>query len=149
MEGGATEARRPVKWYLSLFFIVVLGIVSVVYSRYERQHPVAAAQPAVGTKAYSALAFDVCGVTAADLPANPNQATADPGHQHAGRRRHLHRAHQGGRCRDQRHLGPLRLALPETRAHVFDAALAGQACADQRPDVPDRLRPTTARSGTW
>jgi hypothetical protein len=76
--GRSYRGQRPVKWYLSLFFIVVLGIVSVVYSRYERQHPVAAAQPAVGTKSYSALAFDVCGTTAADLPANPNQASAAP-----------------------------------------------------------------------
>lgn len=78
--GGRTyRGQRPVKWYLSLFLIVVLGIVSVAYSRYERTHTTAAVQPAVGTKWYAAVAFDVCGTIEANLPANPNQASASPG----------------------------------------------------------------------
>ncbi len=77
--GRSYRGQRPVKWYLSLFLIVVLGLVSVAYSRYEDQHPSAAAQPAVGTKWYSAVAFDVCGSIQANLPTNPNEAKAAPG----------------------------------------------------------------------
>ncbi len=77
--GRSYRGQRPVKWYLSLFLIVVLGLVAVAYSRYEDQHPSTTAQPAVGTKWYSALAIDVCGTMAANLATNPNEASAAPG----------------------------------------------------------------------
>src|SRR5487761_1510477 len=78
--GGRTyRGQMPVRWYASLFLIVILGIALIVYSRYERQHPTAAAAPAIGTHWYAALAFDVCGTAEPNLPTNPNEATAAPG----------------------------------------------------------------------
>ncbi len=69
----------PVKWYGSLFLIVLVGIVSVVYSRYERGEPVAGTPPTIGnTHWYAAFAVDVCGTVQPDLPTNPN-STANPG----------------------------------------------------------------------
>ena len=37
--GRSYRGQMPVKWYGSLFLIVLLGIVFVVYSRYERPEP--------------------------------------------------------------------------------------------------------------
>lgn len=78
--GGRTyRGRRPMRWYTSLVLIVVVGVALIVYSRYERQHPSAGTQPAIGTTWYASLAFDICGVLEPNLPANPNLATAAPG----------------------------------------------------------------------
>ena len=78
--GGRTyRGQMPVRWYGSLFLIVILGVALIVYSRYERLHPAAATQPAVGTHWYAALAFDLCGAAEQELAANSNQATAAPG----------------------------------------------------------------------
>lgn len=83
--GGRTyRGQMPVRWYGSLVMIALLGVVLVVYSRYERQHPAAATQPAVGTHWFAALAFDVCGTVQPNLPANPNEGTAAPGLLTAG-----------------------------------------------------------------
>ena len=83
--GGRTyRGQMPVRWYGSLFLIALLGVTLVIYSRYERQHPPAAVQPAVGTHWFAALAVDICGKTEANLPANPNEATAAPGIHTAG-----------------------------------------------------------------
>ncbi len=69
----------PLKWYGSLFLIVLLGVVSIVYSRYERQHPAAGTPPVVNsTHWYAALALDICGQIQPALPTNPN-TTANPG----------------------------------------------------------------------
>jgi len=64
------------KWYTSLVMICILGVALIVYSRYERQHPAAAVQPAVGVHWYQALGFYVCGTLQPNLPANPNASTA-------------------------------------------------------------------------
>ena len=78
--GGRTyRGQMPVRWYGSLFLIVLLGVALIVYSRYERQHPAASAQPAIGTHWYAALAFDHCGAPEQLLAANSHQATAAPG----------------------------------------------------------------------
>jgi len=76
--GRSYRGQTPVKWYGSLFLIVLLGVVFIVYSRYERQHPVAGTAPTTGTHWYAALAIDVCGETQANLPTNPN-STKNPG----------------------------------------------------------------------
>jgi hypothetical protein len=76
--GRSYRGQMPVKWYGSLVLIVVIGIVSIVYSRYERQHPVAGTPPAIGTKWYASLAVDVCGTVQPNLPSNPN-STSNPG----------------------------------------------------------------------
>jgi len=76
--GGRTyRGQMPVKWYSSLVLICLLGVALIVYSRYERQHPAPAAQPAIGVHWYQALSFDVCGTLRPNLPANPN-ASANP-----------------------------------------------------------------------
>lgn len=78
--GGRTyRGRRPVRWYTSLVLIVIVGVALIVYSRYERQHPSAGTQPAIGTTWYASLAFDICGVVEPNLGANPNEASAAPG----------------------------------------------------------------------
>jgi hypothetical protein len=68
----------PTKWYGTLFLIVLLGIVFVVYSRYEDQNPVAATPPAIGTHWYDSLAIDVCGDVQPELATNPN-SVSNPG----------------------------------------------------------------------
>lgn len=78
--GGRTyRGQRPYRWYTSLVLIVLLGVALIVYSRYEKQHPSAGTQPAVGTHWYVALAFDVCGSVQSNLPSNPNLASKAPG----------------------------------------------------------------------
>jgi predicted pyridoxine 5'-phosphate oxidase superfamily flavin-nucleotide-binding protein len=66
----------PVKWYSSLVLICLLGVALVVYSRYERQHPAPAVQPAIGAHWFQALGFDVCGTVQPNLPGNPNASVA-------------------------------------------------------------------------
>ncbi len=81
--GRSYRGQRPMKWYGSLAMICLLGVALIVYSRYERQHPAAATQPAIGAHWYQALGFDVCGTFEANLAANPNASTApDPGDPH-------------------------------------------------------------------
>lgn len=67
----AYRGQRPVRWYLSLALICLLGVALVAYSRYERQHPSSTGQPAVGTKWFDAVGFDICGTVEPNLPANP------------------------------------------------------------------------------
>ena len=77
--GGRTyRGQVPVNWYAGLILIVVLGLVSVVFARYEYQHHKAAAavQPAVGTTLYAALGFDVCGKQLPPISASTNSAVA-------------------------------------------------------------------------
>src|SRR5579863_3465178 len=76
--GRSYRGQMPVKWYGSLLLIVLIGVASVVYSRYERQNPVAGTPPAIGTHWYAAFAVDVCGTVQPNLPTNPN-STTNPG----------------------------------------------------------------------
>jgi hypothetical protein len=76
--GRSYRGQMPLKWYGSLVLVVLVGIVSVIYSRYERQNPVAGTPPVVGTHWYAALSIDVCGTIQPSLPTNPN-STANPG----------------------------------------------------------------------
>ncbi|MGH9016311.1 MAG: hypothetical protein ACRDY1_01065 [Acidimicrobiales bacterium] len=69
----------PVKWYGTLALIVVIGVLAIVYSRYEREHPGASGPPpTIGQHWYAALAVDICGNVQPDLAANPN-STSNPG----------------------------------------------------------------------
>jgi hypothetical protein len=71
--GGRTyRGQVPVNWYAGLILIVLVGLVSVVYSRYEYRNPASAAtvQPAVGTTWYAGVSFNICG-TQKIPPANP------------------------------------------------------------------------------
>jgi uncharacterized membrane protein YgcG len=67
----AYRGQRPVKWYTSLVLIAILGVALVWYSRYEKENPSAATQPAVGTQWFDAFAVDICGTVEPNLPANP------------------------------------------------------------------------------
>jgi hypothetical protein len=63
-----------VNWYAGLIAIVVVGLLSVVFARYEYQHPhhVAAVQPTVGQKWFAGIAFDECGQQVGPLAASTN-----------------------------------------------------------------------------
>jgi len=74
--GRSYRGQRPMKWYSSLALICLLGVALIVYSRYERQHPAPAVQPAIGAHWYQALGFDVCGSVQPNLASNPNASTA-------------------------------------------------------------------------
>jgi hypothetical protein len=75
--GKAYKKSRPINYYGVLTLIVVLGLLSVVYSRYEYQNPVSAEAPAIGTTWYAAFSSEACGTT---LPAlTPDAGTATNG----------------------------------------------------------------------
>ena len=76
--GGKTyRGQRPVNWYAGLVLIVVLGIVSVIFARYEYQHPASATtvEPAVGTTWYAGFNFNICGTQEAAPAASTNAST--------------------------------------------------------------------------
>ncbi|MGH9102645.1 MAG: hypothetical protein ACRDYD_06650 [Acidimicrobiales bacterium] len=67
--GGRTRrGQLPMGWYSSLAVIVVLGLATVAWSRYQARHPTAAVQPTVGTHWLAAYAIDVCGKVQPPLP---------------------------------------------------------------------------------
>jgi hypothetical protein len=74
--GRRYRGQRPVNWYVVLGLIVVLGVFSVVFSRYEYQHHASATQPAVGTTLYAAYAVDVCGKMATPFGASSSTSSA-------------------------------------------------------------------------
>src|ERR1700684_651575 len=77
--GRSYRGRMRLKGSGTFFLIVLVGVVSIVYSRYERENPTAGTPPTVNnTHWYAAFAIDVCGNVQPDLPTNPN-STANPG----------------------------------------------------------------------
>jgi hypothetical protein len=74
--GGGRKYRGsvPVNWYAAVVLIVVLGILSVVYSQYEYRHATTTSTsgvaPTVTTKWYAGLAIDICGTQLPPLPSN-------------------------------------------------------------------------------
>ncbi|MEI8148890.1 MAG: hypothetical protein WCG62_07410 [Actinomycetes bacterium] len=75
--GKAYQKSRPINYYGALTLIVVLGLLSVVYSRYEYQNPASAVAPAIGTTWYAAFSGEACGTTMPALAADA--ATASSG----------------------------------------------------------------------
>jgi hypothetical protein len=76
--GGRTyRGQRPVNWYAGLIVIIVLGLGSVVFARYEYQHPkkVASVEPTVGQHWFAGIDFDECGQTLAPLAASTSAST--------------------------------------------------------------------------
>ena len=76
--GGRTyRGQVPVNWYAGLVGIVIIGLVSIVFARYEYQHHKAAAtvQPTVGATLYAGFGFNICGKELQTLSANANGAT--------------------------------------------------------------------------
>jgi hypothetical protein len=73
--GGGTTYRgqMPVNWYAALIVIVVIGVASVAFARYNyaKGGPV----PTVNQTWHAGLAFDICGTTEPDLPASTATAT--------------------------------------------------------------------------
>lgn len=72
--GKAYKKARPSNYYALLVLIVVVGLASVTWARYDYQHPSAApagTPPTIGTTWDAALAIDVCGVPFADLTTDP------------------------------------------------------------------------------
>jgi hypothetical protein len=60
--GGRTyRGQVPANWYAALVLIVVVGLVSIVYARYEYRNPKAAVAPTVGTTWYAGISFSLCG----------------------------------------------------------------------------------------
>jgi hypothetical protein len=73
--GGGTTYRgqMPVNWYAALVIIVVLGVASVAFARYN--YAKGGAEPTVNQTWHAGLAVDICGTTQPDLPATTANAT--------------------------------------------------------------------------
>ena len=75
--GGKTyRKRRPVNYYGVLAILTILGLFTVIYSRYEYQNPASEVAPVVGQTWYAALSGQVCGETQPFLAKDPNALTA-------------------------------------------------------------------------
>ena len=75
--GKAYKKTRPSNFYGAIIVIVVLGLASTIYARYDYQHPVAAAQgtpPVIGSTSYAALAIEACGTQLPALKPDPTFA---------------------------------------------------------------------------
>ena len=73
------RGQTPVNWYAALILIVVLGLGSVVFARYEYQNPSSSSStvpPTVGTTWFAGFAFDVCGAQLPSIPANATSSKA-------------------------------------------------------------------------
>ncbi len=74
--GGATyRGQMPVNWYAALVIIVILGVGSIAWAKYNYNKGATVVEPTVGTTWHAALAFDICGTMEAALPASPSTAT--------------------------------------------------------------------------
>jgi hypothetical protein len=73
--GRSYRAQIPYRWYGGLALIVLLGVFLVVYSRYERLHPVTAQVVAPTTSDHwvAGLVFDLCGSSPKTLAASPTE----------------------------------------------------------------------------
>ncbi len=73
--GKAYKKSRPGNYYGALVVIVVLGLASTVFARYDYQHPASAVTgtpPRIGTTWFAALSIEVCGKNLPFLAANPS-----------------------------------------------------------------------------
>ncbi len=76
--GGRTyRGQVPANWYAALVVLVIIGLVSIVYSRYEYQHHhTTKVEPAVGTTLYAGYSIDICGKVISPLAASTNSSVA-------------------------------------------------------------------------
>lgn len=79
--GGSRNRRgprqTPLGFYTTLAVVVLLGMASVAFSRYQVLHPStkpAATAPAIGDHWLTAIAFDICGKLQPNPPKNPTKA---------------------------------------------------------------------------
>lgn len=75
--GKSYQRRRPSNFIGAITLIVVLGLLTTIYSRYEYQHPAVTTTapqvaPAIGTTWYAALSLQACGERLPFLNADPN-----------------------------------------------------------------------------
>ncbi|HEX4433704.1 MAG TPA: hypothetical protein VH012_02670 [Acidimicrobiales bacterium] len=65
----------PVNWYAALIVIVVLGLGSIAWAKYNYNKVPVVVEPTVGTSWHAGLAFDICGTIEEAIPASPSGAT--------------------------------------------------------------------------
>jgi hypothetical protein len=73
--GGRTyRGQAPINWYASLAVIVIVGLLLVGFSRYQRTHPntSSAGSPTTSDTWHVALGIDICGTMQPNLPADPS-----------------------------------------------------------------------------
>jgi len=73
--GGRTyRGQAPINWYASLVVIVIVGLLLVGFSRYQRTHPntSSAGAPTTSDTWHVALGIDICGTMQPNLPADPS-----------------------------------------------------------------------------
>ena len=73
--GGRTyRGQAPINWYASLAVIVIVGLLLVGFSRYQRTHPnsSSAGAPTTSDTWHVALGIDICGTMEPNLPADPS-----------------------------------------------------------------------------
>jgi hypothetical protein len=76
--GGRTyRGQAPINWYASLVVIVIVGLLLVGFSRYQRTHPStsSAGAPTTTDTWHVALGIDVCGTMQPNLPANTSSTS--------------------------------------------------------------------------
>ena len=66
----------PVNWYAALVLIVILGIGSVAFARYNYSQSGGTTQPTVGQTWHAGLAFDICGTVQPALAASTASSTS-------------------------------------------------------------------------
>jgi hypothetical protein len=65
----------PVNWYAALVVIVILGLGSVAFARYNYSKTTPSTQPEVGVTWHAGLAFDICGTMEPALAASAQSST--------------------------------------------------------------------------
>ena len=73
--GGKTyRGQMPINWYASLVIIVVVGLLLVGFSRYQRTHKVnnSTGPPTTTQTWHAALGIDICWTIEPNLPASTN-----------------------------------------------------------------------------
>jgi len=66
------RGQRPTNWYIAILIIVVVGLASVIFARYQYQNPASASaanEPTVGTTWHAGFDYYVCGTQEPALPA--------------------------------------------------------------------------------
>jgi len=78
--GGRTyRGQVPTNWYAAIAIIVVLGVASVIFARYEYRNGSASTstvQPTVGTTWYAGYQFNICGTPSPSPASNATSATS-------------------------------------------------------------------------
>jgi hypothetical protein len=71
--GGGTTYRgqMPVNWYAALVVIIILGVGSIAWAKYNYNKGPVVVEPTVGTSWHAGLAFDICGTMESPLAASP------------------------------------------------------------------------------